>query len=203
MSSHAVSWLGQRAISWLGHVVSRRGAPYNDAGMPMKRANERRRRLPLGTMLLALSIVSIPATAVAAGDLPLPRYASLKASEVNLRTGPGKRYPVDWVYARRNMPVEIVAEFDTWRKIRDWTGTVGWVHQSMLSGRRTAIVTVATQKLRKEPSLTAPAVAVVRGKVVGQLTRCNRRWCRLEIRGFSGWLPKQSLWGARAGEKFD
>lgn len=155
-----------------------------------------------GAVLLTL-LLAAGAPAMAAGDLPLPRFASLRASEVNLRTGPGKRYPVEWVYARRNMPVEIVAEFDTWRQIRDWTGTTGWVHKSMLSGRRTAIVTVTTQKLRKEPSPTAPVVAVVKGKVVGRLSRCAARWCRLEIGGLEGWLPKQSFWGTRTGEKFD
>lgn len=176
----------------------------------MKRATERRGLTVLAAMVRAasaammlLAVALMPAPAAAAGDLPLPRFASLRASEVNLRTGPGKRYPVEWVYARRNMPVEIVAEFDTWRQIRDWTGTVGWVHQSMLSGRRTAIVTAATQELREEPSPTAPIVAVVQGKVVGRLSRCTDRWCRLEIRGLEGWLPKQSFWGTRAGEKFD
>ncbi len=73
--------------------------------------------------------------------LPLPRYVSLRAEEVNMRTGPGVRYPVDWVYKRRNLPVEIIAEFGTWRKIRDVEGAQGWIHQSMLSNRRTFSVT--------------------------------------------------------------
>src|SRR5258708_28049028 len=81
------------------------------------------------------------AEGAAANTGPLPRYLSLRSDEVNLRTGPGVRYPVDWVLQRRNMPVEVLAEFENWRKIRDWQGTEGWVHQSMLSGRRYAIVT--------------------------------------------------------------
>ena len=68
--------------------------------------------------------------------LPLPRFVTLRANEVNLRSGPGTRYPIDWVYRRSGMPVEIIDEFDTWRRIRDWQGTEGWVHQSMVQGRR-------------------------------------------------------------------
>ena len=72
--------------------------------------------------------------------LTLPRFVSLRASEVNMRTGPGTRYPIAWVYKQRNLPVEIVDEFDTWRRIRDWEGSEGWVHQSMLHGRRSIMV---------------------------------------------------------------
>src|SRR5919204_606278 len=72
--------------------------------------------------------------------LPLPRFASLRSDEVNVRTGPGTRYPVDWVFKRKGMPVEIVAEFENWRKIRDWQGASGWVHQSLLTGKRSFII---------------------------------------------------------------
>ena len=71
--------------------------------------------------------------------LPLPRFASLKAEKVYLRTGPGQRYPVDWIFLRRGLPVEIVSEFEHWRRIRDWRGTESWIHRAMLSGRRTVI----------------------------------------------------------------
>src|SRR5262245_5050819 len=68
--------------------------------------------------------------------LPIPRFASLRSDEVNVRSGPGTRYPVEWVFKRKSMPVEIVAEYDIWRKIRDWQGASGWVHQSLLTGKR-------------------------------------------------------------------
>src|SRR5437660_12925684 len=71
---------------------------------------------------------------------PLPRFASLRSDEVNVRTGPGTRYPVDWVFKRKGMPVEIVAEYENWRKIRDWQGASGWVHQSLLTGKRGFII---------------------------------------------------------------
>jgi SH3-like domain-containing protein len=89
----------------------------------------------------------------------LPRFVSLRSDEVNLRTGPGVRYPVDWVLQRKYMPVEVLAEFENWRKVRDWQGTEGWVHQSNLSGRRYAIITGEVRSIRRLPETGAPTVA--------------------------------------------
>ena len=132
---------------------------------------------------------------------PLPRFASLRAGEVNLRTGPGVRYPVDWVFLRRGLPVEITAEFDTWRKIRDWQGTEGWVHKSMLSGRRTFMVTGGVQKLRLNNSEDAPLSARIEKNVVGRILDCRGGWCRVEVSGLRGWLKRDQFWGVYPGEK--
>ena len=133
----------------------------------------------------------------------LPRFASLRAGEVNVRTGPGGRYPVEWVFVYRHMPIEIVAEFDTWRKIRDWQGTEGWVHRSMLSGRRTAIVTTGRRSIRDVPARDARVLAEVEERVVGQLLECRPQWCRVEIAGFRGWIRRAVIWGVYDGETFD
>lgn len=133
-------------------------------------------------------------------DLSLPRFASLRASEVNVRTGPGVRYPVEWVFVRRSLPIEIVAEFGTWRKIRDWQGTEGWVHRSMLSGRRTVIITGAVRTLRRKPSPKAPAVVRVEPGVVARLLECEQQWCWIEAGGFRGWLRRDAFWGTGANE---
>jgi SH3-like domain-containing protein len=127
--------------------------------------------------------------------LALPRYASLRATEVNVRTGPGVRYPVKWVFMRRDLPIEIIAEFSTWRKIRDWQGTEGWVHRSMLSGKRTVIITDAVQIMRREPSRWAPAVARVEAGVVAHILNCGVEWCRVEAGGFRGWVKHGQFWG--------
>lgn len=133
----------------------------------------------------------------------VPRFASLRAAEVNLRTGPGVRYPVEWVYVRRDLPVEITAEFATWRKVRDRAGTVGWVHQSMLSGRRTMIVTGGRQPLYRDADAESAVLAMVEPKVIGRLMRCAETWCRVEIAGLRGWLRRDRLWGVHRGEKFE
>ena len=132
--------------------------------------------------------------------LPIPRFVTLRAREVNARTGPGVRYPIDWVYQRPNLPVEVVAEFDTWRKIRDSEGTEGWVHQSMLSGRRTVITTTAVRLLRREPAESAAPMARLEPGVIAWLEICRQEWCEVEVAGIDGWLHRSDVWGVRADE---
>lgn len=127
--------------------------------------------------------------------LPLPRFASLRASEVNLRRGPGERYPIDWVYRRRGLPIEIIDEFESWRRIRDHDGTVGWVHRSMLRGQRTVLVLGSMRSLRRDPDTQAPAVARLEPGVVARLETCRQVWCRVETGGFGGWLRRQDIYG--------
>jgi len=133
--------------------------------------------------------------------LPLPRFASLRATKVNLRAGPGVRYPVEWVYQRRGLPVMITAEFDAWRKIRDWRGTVGWIHRSMLTGRRTVIATAREVVLRRKPSKSAAAVGRAEAGVIARVLACKGDWCRIEAGGISGWGRRKALWGTLAQEK--
>ncbi|GAB4371699.1 MAG: SH3 domain-containing protein [Kiloniellaceae bacterium] len=144
-----------------------------------------------------------PAAVPGRTGLPLPRFVSLRAAEVNLRTGPGTRYPIDWVYQRRGMPVEIVDEFDTWRRIRDWQGTEGWVHQSMVQGQRGILVTGKRQTLRRRPEPDSPGVALVDAGVVGVLKRCQLDWCEVAAGGFTGWLRRDAFYGLYPGEKLD
>jgi SH3-like domain-containing protein len=149
-------------------------------------------------------VVGRPASAETLGSetkLPIPRFVSLRSGEVNLRTGPGTNYPVDWVFVRRGLPVEIIAEFDVWRKIRDWQGTVGWVHQSMLDGRRTARITGADRELHNEPAEDAAVVARVAPGVIGRLLECEASWCELDADGYRGWLKRDEFWGVYPDER--
>ena len=134
--------------------------------------------------------------------LPLPRFVSLRAQEVNMRAGPGVRYPVEWVYKRRYLPVQIIAEYRTWRKVRDWQGTQGWVHQSMLGGRRSVIVTGSRRTLRAEPDTKSRAIARMEPGVIGKLEKCPSEggWCRIEAGGRRGWLRRVEFWGVQQGE---
>ncbi len=135
--------------------------------------------------------------------LPLPRFVSLRAAKVNLRTGPGVRYPIEWVYTRRGLPLEIIDEFESWRRVRDWEGSLGWIHQSMLSGRRSALVLGKRRLMRRAPEDRAAAVARVEAGVVGRLRRCLSGWCRVEIKGFEGWLRRSEIYGAYPGEEVE
>ncbi len=137
-----------------------------------------------------------------AAGLPVPRFVSLRTNPINLRTGPGVRYPVDWVYVRRHLPVEVIGEFDTWRRIRDHDGSEGWVHQSMLSGKRTAVVTGGAQTLKRTGEDTAVVVATLEAGVIVNVQRCPAEtgFCRVEVDGVQGWLKREQLWGIYPGE---
>lgn len=135
--------------------------------------------------------------------LPLPRFASLSSNRVNARRGPGKIYPVDWVFVRKAMPVEIIAEWELWRKIRDQDGTSGWVHKSMLAGNRTAIVTGQVRTLYRRPDEGAAPVAQAEPGVMGKLLACHGDWCRVDLGEAKGWLRRGEIWGAYDKEEFE
>lgn len=138
--------------------------------------------------------------------LPTPRYVSLRASEVNLRTGPGVQYPVEWIFQREGLPVEIIKEYRTWRLVRDWEGTQGWMHQSMLSGKRTFMISGDKPRtIRARADATSRAVATIDAGVIGELLACpqNEGWCRVRAGGVEGWLRRVEFWGAYRNEIFE
>ncbi len=137
--------------------------------------------------------------------LPLPRFVTLRSNEVNLRTGPGIRYPIDWVYQREGLPMQVIDEFEAWRRVRDRDGTVGWVHQSMLSGRRSVIVLTETQELKDDPSDSAGTLAYLEPGFQARLEACPASWCQVVAESpqgqrYRGWLPRQEIWGILEGE---
>ena len=137
----------------------------------------------------------------ASSGLPLPRFVSLRAAEVNLRSGPGVRYPILWVFHRKNWPVEIVDEFDNWRQVRDLRGTRGWVHRSMVQGRRFVVVQGAeVQPLRAEENSKSGVVARLEPGVIARLEDedcAAQKWCPVSVESFTGWLPAAVLYGVR------
>jgi SH3-like domain-containing protein len=149
-----------------------------------------------------LGVMAFPQAGLGQGPssgsgLPLPRFVSLRAKEVNMRTGPGVRYPVVWVYRRRRLPVEVITEFRTWRKVRDVQGTEGWVHQSLLSSQRSFTVTGQTRTVRTRPDSKSKSIARVEMGVIGQLLQCpdGTGWCKVEVGGHAGWLRRVEFWG--------
>jgi SH3-like domain-containing protein len=162
-----------------------------------------RLRFPLFLCLLVLiSAAPVLEAAIKGTGLPLPRYVSLRAGEVNLRTGPGVQYPVDWVYLRQNLPMEIIAEYGTWRKVRDWQGTQGWVHQSMVSRLRTLIITGNTRTVRRKADAQSKPIAILEAGVIGKLLSCPdlNGWCRVDVAGQKGWLRRVDFWGVLKNE---
>lgn len=132
--------------------------------------------------------------------LPVPRFVSLASDRVNVRFGPGQQYPINWVYGRKDLPVTIIEEFDTWRKIRDHEGDEGWVHSSLLSSRRTIMVDQEMRDLKRTPDANSRVVLRAEPGVIGQLFDCEENWCRVEIAGQRGWLQRSEFWGTLPGE---
>jgi SH3-like domain-containing protein len=142
-----------------------------------------------------------------ATGLPIPRYVSLKTDRVNLREGPSKDHATIWVFQRAGLPVEITAEFETWRKVRDSEGAEGWVLHSLISGRRTALVAPGrkgeTFKLFAKPSVAADLAATLQSGVLGNVRSCDGAWCLIEGDGFRGYIQQVALWGVYPDEKIE
>ena len=144
-------------------------------------------------------------TALTTSGLPVPRYVSLKSDHVNVRAGPTKDNDVAWVYTRAGLPVEITAEFENWRRVRDSEGAEGWVYHSLLSGRRTAVVTMKNKddlaSLYESANSSSPVAARLQAGVIAQVKKCDSHWCHIAGNGFDGWIEQQRLWGVYADEQ--
>ena len=161
-------------------------------------------RYAITKFFLCILLIAMPVIAKAdlgkETGLRVPRFVSMNSSKVNVRAGPGTRYPIKWVFQRKTLPVQIIAESDTWRKIRDFEGIEGWVHQRMLSGRRRAVVTGAIQQLKRAPQETAKTVALLEPGVILRLEKCSGAWCLVEGGSYEGWIGRQSIWGVDAND---
>lgn len=133
-------------------------------------------------------------------NLPLPRYVSLKGGEGNARRGPSLSHRIDWVFRHPGMPLLVVAEFGHWRRVEDQDGAGGWVHYSLLSGVRTAIITTDMAELRSRADLNASVLARAEAGAIVRLHECTPDWCRVSGGGEKGWVPKTSLWGVDPDE---
>ena len=130
--------------------------------------------------------------------LKLPRLVSLHSNLINARSGPGVRYPIEWVYMQKNAPVEIVAEFEDWRQIKDWQGSKTWVHRSMLSGRRSVkVITPGENNIYAKADFNSAIIAKVEDEVVGDIIKCPNAspFCQVKFDRISGWIPRQNLYG--------
>jgi SH3-like domain-containing protein len=166
-------------------------------------------------VLAAVSAVTVLATAHAGGEtsigpksgLPTPRFVSLKPDRVNVHGGPTRDHEVTFVYTRAGLPVEITAESDNWRRIRDWEGSEGWVYHSLLSGKRTALVAPKDKSqlvpLYDTSDSNGTVLAQLQAGVLASVKRCTGGWCRIAGARFNGWVVQEQLWGVYLNEKIE
>lgn len=133
-------------------------------------------------------------------NLPIPRFVSTKTDETNVRRGPSLTHRIDWVFKRKSMPLEVIAEHGHWRRVLDRDGAGGWVHYSLLSGVRTVIVEQDMLDIFITPDPQAPVNARFEMGVIARLGECNPEWCRVSAGGFTGWTLKPTLWGVNPDE---
>jgi SH3-like domain-containing protein len=136
--------------------------------------------------------------------LPLPRFVSLKTEKVNVRKGPSSDHAVAWVFQSKGLPVEITAEFETWRRIRDSEGAEGWILQNMLAGKRTALISPSRKfdliSMMYGASDASGTVAKLHSGVMADIASCDGKWCRILVSGYDGYIDQNLIWGAYPGE---
>ena len=149
----------------------------------------------MNQLTLCLLSFFLAPTLLLADKNPLPRFVSLKSNEINLRVGPGADYPVEWTYVKAGLPVEIIAEFDNWRKIRDQEGGEGWVHQSMVCSKRHGITQTTNTVLYAAQDVNSQPLARLEPGVMVEILKCRDGWCQIRIAAFKGWIQRIYLWG--------
>ena len=151
----------------------------------------------VSALVLLAGVAQMPVAAADADvGLKVPRFVSLRADRVNLRTGPGSQYPIEWVLTKKDMPVQITAQFEHWRRIRDWEGNQGWVQERMVSGKRTVVVGKGgVRPLYQRPDPEAALTARAEPGVVARLAECRGLWCRVETDDIAGWMRRSDIWG--------
>lgn len=167
-----------------------------------------RRQRMIGMAGCIIALICDPAAGQRAmsgeSGLAVPRFVSVKADRAHVRYGPGTGYPIKWTFTRRGVPVEILQEFDNWRRIRDWEGQEGWIFHALLASRRTGFVSpwkkAQGARLRSEPDRRSATIAILSSRVLVNIEGCDGRWCAVETRSIEGYVRQSRLWGAYPGE---
>jgi SH3-like domain-containing protein len=166
-------------------------------------------------MKIFLILIILSLSSVGFASKFIPYYASIKSSEVNVRKGPNTRYPISWVYKKKGEPVEVIAQFEHWNRIRDVTGDEGWVKTIMLNKKRSAIIIIASNKeekqkqnvklfakLYREPNASSKVFANIESSKRVLLEKCQKQWCQIKVNNILAWIEKQYLWGVYVNEEF-
>jgi len=155
----------------------------------------------VGAMTMMVTTSHTPSMAqetklvVKGSGLPVPRFVTLKSNKVNMRVGPGREYPLSWVYKQQYLPVKVIAEFDVWRKVIDHEGTTGWVHGQLVTLKRFALIQSRLTKLYRKADFESPVVAVADKGVIMELQTCAPQWCRVANDDVRGYVRREDIWG--------
>ena len=178
-------------------------------GEPLSRTSSFLCTLAFSVMVTAQPIV-VHAQQIGKSGLPLPRYVSLKSDKVNMRVGPGKQFKVDWQYMRAGLPIEILQEYENWRKVRDHEGNEGWIATALLSSDRTAVIRPWEKDREKglvslyaSMEKSSRVIAKIEPGAISMIQSCDEQWCRIIIQELDGYVTKNTLWGVYPDEKIN
>jgi SH3-like domain-containing protein len=157
---------------------------------------------PVGTEYMPRADANEARVTIQGTGQPLPRFMTLKSDKVHMRTGPGMKYPILYVYQKDGMPLRVVREFDVWREVVDLDGERGWMHSSTLSLKRMAMITASGVNVMESDAASAPVIALAEKGAVVELMVCGADWCRIESGRIRGWIQKRYLWGVFSDEVF-
>lgn len=159
------------------------------------------------TLIVFFQPVMSIAQSSGGSGLPLPRFVSLKSERVNMRIGPGREFQVVWLYLKKGLPIEVIQEYENWRKVRDPQGAEGWILHSLLSGKRTIIVNPGelenldnVSEMRAKASADSELIARLQPGVVADIEGCSDDWCRVSVDGLEGYIEKKQVWGVYPDE---
>lgn len=162
--------------------------------------------LTIIALIIQSSVLNAKESNLGASGYSLPRMASLRTEPVNARSGPGEKYPIEWVYQQKGNPVEIINEYEGWREIKDWEGSVSWVHKAMLTGKRFVKVVVAGENnIYNNDNYSSKVIAKVEDGVVGEVKKCakSKEFCLVKFDTIEGYIPKKKLFGIYSYESID
>lgn len=148
------------------------------------------------TFIILITIMLTPIVNADNKKLPIPRFVSIKSNEVNARSGPTTKSAIEWIFVKKGEPVEITAEYEQWRQVRDINGEGGWIHSSVLSGRRSVIIIGDKEiELTKNVNPQSKVIAKLMPKVRCNLKKCKEQFCQITCKDYTGWISKENLWG--------
>lgn len=158
----------------------------------------------------ATDTIAAYAATTGKSGLPLPRFVSLKSKRVNMRVGPGREFQVVWRYLKPGLPMEIIQEYDNWRKVRDPEGNEGWILHSLLSGKRTAVIkpwekdkAKGLASMHSQGSSNTRTVAKLEPWVLAKVEACDSEWCKINVQNVEGYVSKSEIWGVYPDEKIE
>jgi len=146
-------------------------------------------------IILILSFIIFTSTDLLAKKVITKKYLSIRTSVANLRIGPSSSHPIAFVYEKKNMPVEVIDEFEVWRKVKDYQGDIGWIHLSQLSRKRTLLTMKDGIVLFKNATIYSKPIIKIGNLEAASIKKCIPNWCLVEIQQYKGWIQTDHVWG--------